>query len=77
MFTLLFIEIDVEIRCGILDFSVSHSNSLILIGIAGEIATVLILNIAVLIKYQHISVMLAELLSKYSARCNHSLASFF
>lgn len=50
MFTLLFIEIDLEIRCEILDFSVSHSNSLILTGIAEQIATVLILNIAILIK---------------------------
>lgn len=50
MFMLLFIEIDLEIRCGILDFSVSHSNSQILTGIAEQIATVLILNTAVLIK---------------------------
>lgn len=48
MFTLLFIEIDLMIRCGILRSSVSHSNSQILTGIAEQTATVLILNIAVL-----------------------------
>lgn len=36
MFTLLFIETDFEIRCGISDFSVSHSNSQILPGTAEE-----------------------------------------
>jgi len=49
-FTLLFIEIDLEIRCGILDFSVSHSYSQILIGIPEQIAIVLSSNTAVLIK---------------------------
>lgn len=47
-FLLLFIEIDLVIRCGTLDFSVSHSNSQIATDRAEQTAQVLVLNTGVL-----------------------------